>query len=151
MADEVVHTIQLSLARGYQFQASFETFPNALPLMLDEPAPLGEANGPNAAAVLAAAVGDCLAASLLFCLRKSRTELQGMQATVTARVRRNEAGRMRIAGIEVELSPGIAAPDLARLKRCEGLFEDFCVVTESVRKGIPVSVKVNEPQDTWEG
>ena len=29
-----------------------------------------------------------------------------------------------------------------RLKRCLDLFEDFCVVTASVRQGIPVSVEV---------
>jgi hypothetical protein len=44
----------------------------APPLRIDEPPPLGEERGPDAAALLGAAVGDCVAASLVFCLRKAR-------------------------------------------------------------------------------
>jgi hypothetical protein len=34
------------------------------------------------------------------------------------------------------------AEDLPRSKTCLEIFEDFCIVTESVRKGIPVDVEV---------
>jgi len=39
----------------------------------------------------------------------------------------------------------VGEEDVARLERCASLFEDFCVVTESVRKGIPVNVSVTMP------
>jgi hypothetical protein len=32
-----------------------------------------------------------------------------------------------------------------RFDRCGELFEDFCVVTASVRRGIPVHVRLAEP------
>jgi hypothetical protein len=60
-------------------------------------------------------------------------------------VTRNEKGRFRISRIDVELMPEVADGDRARLVRCEQLFEDFCIVTESVRQGIPVNVSVAEP------
>ena len=52
-------------------------------LETDEPEPLGEGQGPNPARLLAAAVGNCLAASLLFCLRKRKMEPEGIRAVVT--------------------------------------------------------------------
>ena len=66
------------------------------PLLLDEPEPLGDGDGPNAAKVLAAAVGNCLSASALYCLRRARIDVQSMRTTVSASLSRNEAGRLRV-------------------------------------------------------
>ncbi len=146
MPDEIVHHVSVKLAGGYRFVASFDGLPLAAPIVLDEPLPLGESTAPNAVALLAAAIGNCLAASLLFCLRKSRVEVSGLDAHVTARVARTETGRMRVAGVDVSLRPGTVTGDsLARLERCKDLFEDFCVVTQSVRQGVPVTVSVDAP------
>ena len=89
---------------------------------------------------MAAAAGNCLAASLLFCLQKSRASVGGMKANVAAHVGRNEAGRMRISHIDVELESELGDADLEKLERCSGLFEDFCVVTQSLRSGVPLNV-----------
>ncbi len=146
MAEETVHSVSVRLDRGYEFLAAFDELPAVPAIRLDEPAPLGASNGPNAAALLAAAVGNCLAASLLFCLRKSRVDVAGIEAHVTARITRTENGRLRIGAIEVRVEPDVPSPDAqARLERCRDLFEDFCVVTQSVRRGIDVSVRV-EPK-----
>jgi uncharacterized OsmC-like protein len=147
MAEEVVHAVTVSLEKNYEFTASFERFPDVEPILLDEPPPLGEGHGPNAAALLAAAVGNCLAASLAFSLRKSHADVKGLKAVVRARVARNEKGRTRISGMEVELTPALADADLTKLARCSELFEDFCVVTASVRQGIPVAVTVKNPDE----
>jgi organic hydroperoxide reductase OsmC/OhrA len=145
MSETREHQVELRFVRGYEFVALFKDAEGMAPLTFDEPPPLGEGSGPNAAAVLAAAIGDCLAASYAFCLRKVRLEPVDLTANVVAHVTRNEQGRFRISGIDVELSPELQESDAARLDRCERLFEDFCVVTESVRRGIPVNVKVVEP------
>ena len=142
-----VHHVTVSLAHDYEFMAAFDDLPEADPLVLDEPPPLGEGREPNAVALLAAAVGNCLAASLLFCLRRSRAEVQDITAHVKTHVARTDAGRFRVSAIEVELSPTVGNEDAGRLGRCQDLFEDFCTVTASIRSGIPVDVKVraNEP------
>jgi uncharacterized OsmC-like protein len=148
MFDERRHHVTVRLAREYEFVAEFPDVSGSPSILFDEPEPLGRDRAPNAAAVLGAAVGDCLAASLAFCLRKARIEVEGLTASVTTRVVRNDQGRFRIGGIEVELTPAVADRDAARLQRCEALFEDFCIVTESVRHGIPVDVRVVTPQTT---
>jgi len=140
MADHPVHHITLSLDHGFEFVATFDDLPGTPSVRLDEPEPLGESHGPNAAALVAAAVGNCLGASLLFCLRKSRASVGALKAKVAARVERNEEGRLRISRIDVELEPDLEGDDLAKLERCSALFEDYCVVTQSLRSGVPVNV-----------
>ena len=142
MSDERIHRIKLSLDGHYRFTASFPEATGAPNITLDESPPLGEGYGPNPSALLGAAVGNCLASSLLFCLRKARGEAETLDVDVEVRVERNDAGRYRIAGIAVSLDPSVSEADQARLARCEPLFEDFCIVTESVRQGIPVEVRV---------
>ena len=60
MSDEMTKHSTIRLARGYEFVAEFPDLPNAPMMLSDEPAPLGDGRGPNAADVLAAAVGNCL-------------------------------------------------------------------------------------------
>ena len=147
MSEHIVHHVTLSLAQGFEFVASFDDLPERPEVCLDEPKPLGESKGPNAAALLAAAAGNCLAASLLLCLQKSRASVGGMHAKVAAHVGRNEMGRLRISHIDVELEPELGEDDLARFERCSGLFEDFCVVTQSLRTGVPVNVTLKHRKE----
>ena len=55
---------------------------------------------------------------------------------------RNERGRYRIGQLRVRLAPDVVADPDGRMARCLNLFQDFCIVTESVRHGIPVDVTV---------
>ena len=53
--------------------------------------------------------------------------------------------RLRVGAVEVTIHPQVAA-DAEPLMKCLGTFEDFCMVTQSVRQGIDVKVRV-EPRD----
>lgn len=133
--------VTLTLRDDYRMTADFG-LPGVPPLQFDEPVPLGAAAGPNAARALAAAVGNCLAASLLFCLRKSRVEVLELHATVTGTMARNERGRLRIAELQVRLEPVAPVEQHARMQRCLDVFEDYCLVSQSVRQGIAVATTV---------
>jgi uncharacterized OsmC-like protein len=112
-------------------------------LAIDEPPPLGSGSGPNPARLLAAAVGGCLGASLLYCLRKARVEVDGLTTKVEGSLVRNERGRVRLVRLRVALSPAVPTEARERMTRCLEVFEDYCVVTESVRSGIEVDVQVD--------
>jgi organic hydroperoxide reductase OsmC/OhrA len=134
-------TLALTLRDGYAFSVDFEQ-EGIPPLLLDESPPLGVGRGPDAARLLAAAIGNCLGASLLYCLRKARVEVRGMHTTVEGTLVRNQRGRVRIGAIRVKLAPDVAPEQRDRVSRCLGLFEDFCIVTESVRQSVRVDVEV---------
>ena len=136
-------TVHVELEEGYRFRVDFGDGRGVL--LMDEPAPLGDGSGPNAAAVLGAAVANCLSASLLFCLRKARVEVRSLGADVEVTSSRNERGRLRVSGVRVQLHPDLAPGNEGRVGRCLELFEDFCVVTEAVRGGIEVDVTVGIP------
>ena len=132
--------IDVSRIDGYEFRVRFDK-PELGELHLDEPPPLGKDAGPNPSRVLAAAVGTCLSASLLFCLSKARVAVAGLTSEVEVELVRNEARRLRVGRIEVTLHPELAETS-ETLSKCLGEFEDFCVVTQSVREGLDVRVKV---------
>ena len=134
-------TVSLTLRDGYAFSAAFQGEPLA-PLLVDERPPLGRDLGPNPARLLATAIGSCLGSSLLFCLRKARVEVTGLTVGVEVTLERNERGRLRIGAVRVRLAPDIPADQQERITRCVELFEDFCIVTQSVRDGIDVDVVV---------
>jgi uncharacterized OsmC-like protein len=144
MPEEKVHHVTVRLARGYEFVAEFNDLPDAPSILFDEPEPLGANRAPSAAAVLGAAIGNCLAASLTFCLRRARMDVQNMTAHVTTHVVKNDKGRYRVREIDVELTPELGSGTASQLDRCEGLFEDFCIVTASVQHGIPVNVSLKD-------
>jgi organic hydroperoxide reductase OsmC/OhrA len=134
-------TFALDLKDGYRFLVDFDQ-PGVPPLLLDEPEPLGDGAGPNAARLLAAAVGNCLSASVLYCLQRAHIAVHGIHTTVSGSLERNESGRLRIGGINVRIEPVVDDSEQPRMRRCLELFEDFCVVTQSVRQGIEVDVAV---------
>ncbi|HSB71728.1 MAG TPA: OsmC family protein [Candidatus Methylomirabilis sp.] len=147
---ETNHRTTLTREEGYRFRVRFdhEGMPD---LITDEAPPIGEGKGPTPSRLLATAVANCLAASLLFCLGKARIEVEGLEAEVVTEFARNEAGRLRIGGMRVRLSPRWDAETAAKAQRCLGIFESFCVVTESVRHGVPVSVEVDGVPPASEG
>lgn len=133
-------SVKVSQIEAFQFQVTFDKEQFA-PLRLDEPPPLGGDTAPNAARVLAAAIGNCLAASLVFCLKKANAPVGGVTADVDVEIVRNEARRLRVGKIDVTLRTPLPEGDAA-LAGCLSSFEDFCIVTQSVRRGIDVTVRV---------
>jgi organic hydroperoxide reductase OsmC/OhrA len=140
MSDIHSHQVNLRLVTKYRVLAEFPEVSGTPTLLFDERPPVGDGRGPNAAMVLGAAIGDCLSATLMNCLIRAHVEVEALTATVVTRVARNQTGRFRISGIEVELCPTVPPGERAGLERCQAIFQDYCTVTESVREGIPVTV-----------
>ena len=96
--------------------------------------------------MLCAAVGNCLAASLLFALRKLKQPSGSIACEIQAEVGRNADKRLRVLAITAQLTLGVSGDAIEYLARVMASFEDYCTVTGSVRAGIPVTVKVYDVQ-----
>jgi uncharacterized OsmC-like protein len=138
---EIVSTYNIAVEQtaDFEFRVHFDK-PEYGELHLDEPPPLGKDTGPNAGRLLAAAIGNCISASLLFASRKSGASITSMRAEVKVEVVRNENRRLRIGRLSVVLNAGVAPGDEEKVKKAAEIFEDFCTITASVRQGIPVDL-----------
>jgi len=70
MSEERKVSIGMELLQNYEFKVDFH-LEGVEDLIVDELIPIGEGKGPNATMVVLAGVGNCLSASLVFCLRRS--------------------------------------------------------------------------------
>ena len=143
---ETMRPIRLELGAGFRFNVDFG-LPGVPALMTDATPPLGQGTGPDSEMLLMAAVGNCLSASLAFSLRKFRNEDVPIQATVDGQLACNDAGRLRMHSIAVTIRLGVPVASLRLAERALAQYEDFCVVTQSVRLAIPVAVQVFDSED----
>ncbi|HEY5000004.1 MAG TPA: OsmC family protein [Usitatibacter sp.] len=136
--------VELHQDSGYRFANRFG--PDLPVVYSDEPQPLGTGTGPSPMQLLAAAVGNCLCASLLFALKKFKQSPEPIEAVATATEGRNEQKRLRVLGLHVRITLGVPAARLEHLDRALEQFEEFCTVTQSVRQGIPVAIEVYDSE-----
>jgi uncharacterized OsmC-like protein len=127
----------------YRFLVDFG--PGIDKTVADEPPPLGDGTGPSPQQLLAAAVANCLSASLVFALGKFKGDPGPLTATAICETGRNEQNRLRVTGIAVTMTLGAAPESLNRLDRALAQFEEYCTVSQSVRAGVPFTVTVKAP------
>ncbi|MHB0921057.1 MAG: peroxiredoxin [Thiomonas sp. 15-66-11] len=140
MSEENPPSVVLRQKQAYQFDIEFASV--APHVLSDEPPPLGQGAGPSPAHLLLAAVGNCMSSSLYFALTKFKNDPQGITTTARAHIGRNEAGRLRVLRIELDIRIGAPAASMNHLDRIIGQFEEFCTVGQSVRAGIPIEISV---------
>jgi organic hydroperoxide reductase OsmC/OhrA len=139
MSDDL--SIELRHQADYRFALDFD-HGRSPGVVTDLAPPLGANAGPDPEKLLASAVATCLSSSLLFALKKYGNEAPPIRTTATAVLARNESKRMRVGRIDVVIDLGVPAAALKMLERTLATFEEFCVVTQSVRQGIPVNLRV---------
>jgi uncharacterized OsmC-like protein len=140
LTESAVYT-KLKLLKGYEFKVKFDAV-GVPELIVDEITPLGESEGPNPTRLLSAAIGHCLSSSLLFCLCKARIGVKDLETEVKANLERNEEGYLRVISLDVKIRLSVNKNDKSRVDRCLSIFENYCTVTQSIRKGIAVKVAI---------
>lgn len=143
MSESTEVRVTLQLEEGYAFRVHFEGT-DLEDMHTDEPGPLGKGSGPDPTRMLLAAIANCLSASLLFAMRKFKNSPVSLHTVITARSERNADGRWRIPKAEVELQLAEGSGSHEHLESILAQFENYCVVTQSVREGIQIEVTVKD-------
>jgi uncharacterized OsmC-like protein len=147
MSEEQLVELTLEQTGEYEFRVRFDG--TSMPdLTTDEAAPLGADAGPNPVRMLTVAVANCLSASLLFALRKFKNTPVKLVTRARAMRERNEHGRWRVTRIKVEAQLAEPISAFEHADRALAQFEDFCVVTQSVRQGVAVDVSILDAAGT---
>jgi uncharacterized OsmC-like protein len=130
---------KLGLLEGYKFKVEFDV-EGVSNIIVDEIKPIGESLGPNPTRLLSVAVGHCLSSSLLFCLKKAKIKVNNLNTLIKTNIERNEEGYLRVESLHVQIRLEVNEEDKQRVPRCLSIFENYCTVTQSVRRGIEVKV-----------
>lgn len=100
--------------------------------------------GPSPARFLALAVLGCMGASFAFCLKKKNFTLDELDGKAEVIIKRNEHGFWRIKKINLNINPKIDDPQMRkRADQCRKFFEQYCIITQSVREGIEVNLNLD--------
>jgi uncharacterized OsmC-like protein len=138
---------ELSMVKldDYKFIVDFNK--DSIPdLFMDESEdiPGGEGKGPTSSMLLAASIGNCLSASLNFCLTKKRYTVNGLKTKVIISRERNKEGFWRISEANVIITPDIESAEDISVQRCEEIFRKYCVVSSSLEEGIKINVNIEK-------
>ena len=100
--------------------------------------------GPNPSRLVGLAVLGCLSSSFIFCLKKRDFTLDNLKAEAEVIIGRNEKGFWRVKKINVNIDVKIDDPETRkRADQCRKMFEQYCLVTQAIREGIDVELKMN--------
>ena len=88
---------------------------------------------------LAASATYCMAGSINYMLRARGVDVNGISASSSVEMGKNDRGKSFVEGLNLEIQVDI--PDESRdvLDHCVKLLEDGCLVTRSLKKGIHVN------------
>ncbi|MCI4372751.1 MAG: OsmC family protein [Thermoplasmata archaeon] len=139
---DVGKAVALEQVEKYRFEVRFPEQP-FVPLIVDEPPPVGGGAGPSPVQSLAMAVGHCMSSTLVSTLERAHVAVSPLRTVVSVEVGRNEKGRLRVRHLSLEIQTApVRAEDRERFDHCVAIFEDFCTVSGAVREGIPIQTKV---------
>jgi uncharacterized OsmC-like protein len=100
--------------------------------------------GPNPSKLLALSILGCMSASFAFCLQKKNFSLSDFNGKAFIISKRNHRGFWRIKEIKLELHPKIDTPEMReRANKCQKFFEQFCIISESIKEGIKITTNLN--------
>jgi len=132
----------LNLSEGLHFTASARHFTD---IHIDEPESFhGQDNGPSAIEYFLMGVGGCTGSSFAYCLEKNSIAIKDLKIIVDGKMsHRGNRMNLRLIKIDLEIKCSVENDDKNKLDMCINRFKEYCVLTESISKGIPLNFSFN--------
>jgi len=92
--------------------------------------------------LLLSAIGGCLVTTFLNFKERFDLPLKNIQVDVRGEVRLVE-GAYRVNGVEVKMEAFTAEDEVERVKRFIELAKEYCHITRSLERCIPITVEIN--------
>ncbi len=126
------------------FEAEVKDFPT---IVIDEPQQFhGDDRGPSSIEYLCVGIGGCMGTSLVYCLKRFKATFSKLAVKAAAEIHHVPPNRMlRVTALHVNftITPNPATDDnIENIKECYEHFAKYCVVTQSVKQGIPFDIKL---------
>ena len=140
--------VRATWIENIEYKVNIKDFPS---FIMDEPKAFhGNDKGPSAGEFLLVSIAGCQGVSFMFCLQKFGIEVEDMVVIVESKMKHvwhEEYDReiLNIIRIDVFIDLKLKDPeDEEDLMECFNVYQKYCVVTTSIRRGIPVDVKLNK-------
>lgn len=116
-------------------------------ITVDEPKQFhGDDRGPSSLEFLCVGIGGCMGTSLVYCLKRFKATFSELQVNAAAEIHHVPPNRMlRVTALHVDfrITPDPATQDnIDNINECYEHFAKYCVVTQSVKQGIPFDIKL---------
>ncbi len=130
--------VELNWVKNFLFEVKVDGFPK---FYLDELEPVGDDSAPNPADFLLVAVGGCVASSFLYSVLKYGIPLKKLQVKVQGKyTRKKEMVRVGVIDVELQADMSSEKTSTENLELCLNVFRKYCVISESLREGIPINI-----------
>ena len=125
------------------FSADIRHFKN---LLMDEPASFkGSDRGPSPVEYLLTGIGGCLGASFIYCCKINELKIKSLNIVVDGTLtHKGPYNLLQLDHIDVELNVNeIEEKYKKKLDKCIGLFESYCVISNTLSTGLSIATTVN--------
>lgn len=130
--------VDLQWEAGLQIKSFIRNFN---PILMDDKNK-GEDSAPTPVELFLASIGSCLAMSFIYCLYVGGFSLEpaDLQVRMQGDIERRK-GRLRVVGIQANFIIK-AEKKLKKIEKCFEKFQPFCILSESVKSGIPLTCEL---------
>ena len=139
----ILMKIAIDWIDDFGFTTKVRHFKNFL---IDEPFSFkGRDRGPSPVEYILIGIGGCLGISFIHCSKKNNLKINKLNIIVDGKMIHNPpSNQLQLVNVSVELNiVQFEKKEKKKLEKCINTYRKYCIVSNSLIKGLPIDVNVN--------